>query len=248
MPLEEALPLISKVCGYSKSVHRQDLNTYLGSLRSGSDQPSIKFLVNLLVENKHLGAVELDRLVDHLKARRVGAAGDRPEESCPGVNSSTQPPSYRHAQPPPSTGAMYSATMAPTAGSPTRTPVDAPGGQAPSLVTQALKDLLNSSALNALVKKPGEAGTSEHAPPAGSPAPPIPRAAYNMPPPGGGRLAEVTQATPYDSQRSYYPPQPAYYGRGSHQGGQQEYSQGRGGNRGGRGATYRGAYQQPHHY
>lgn len=59
MPLDDALAMMAR-----------NFNTYLSSLRSGSEQPTMGFLLNLLADGKHLSIVELDRIIAHLQDRR----------------------------------------------------------------------------------------------------------------------------------------------------------------------------------
>lgn len=59
MPLDDALMMLAR-----------NFKTYLSSLRSGSEQPSMGFLLNLLADGKHLSVAELDRIIAHLQDRR----------------------------------------------------------------------------------------------------------------------------------------------------------------------------------
>lgn len=59
MPLDDALAMLAR-----------NFKTYLSSLRSGSEQPSMGFLLNLLSDGKHLSVAELDRIIAHLQDRR----------------------------------------------------------------------------------------------------------------------------------------------------------------------------------
>lgn len=49
-----------------------DFSQYLSSLRSGSEQPSMSFLLHLLADSKHLSDPEIARIVQHLKDRQLG--------------------------------------------------------------------------------------------------------------------------------------------------------------------------------
>lgn len=59
MPLEDAIVLMSR-----------NFNNYLSSLRAGSEQPSMNFLLNLLADGRHLSMEELERIIKHLQDRR----------------------------------------------------------------------------------------------------------------------------------------------------------------------------------
>lgn len=59
MPLDEALAFVSA-----------DFGVYMKALRTGVEQPSLSFLLNLLVSGKHLGPDELDCIIQHVNSRR----------------------------------------------------------------------------------------------------------------------------------------------------------------------------------
>lgn len=59
MPLEDALVMMAR-----------NFNSYLSSLRNGSEQPTMGFLLNLLADGKHLSVIELERIIAHLQDRR----------------------------------------------------------------------------------------------------------------------------------------------------------------------------------
>lgn len=58
MALDDALLLVAK-----------DFNEYLCGLRSGTELPSLNFLLHLLADGRHLSAVEINRIVQHLQSR-----------------------------------------------------------------------------------------------------------------------------------------------------------------------------------
>lgn len=92
MPLEDAIVLMSR-----------NFNNYLSSLRGGSEQPSMNFLLNLLADGRHLSMEELERIVKHLQDRRNRIAETQGITSLPSQQQQQQHQQQQIAAGPPAT-------------------------------------------------------------------------------------------------------------------------------------------------